>query len=154
MASATDTVNAEAHDSAQTALAQVSKIALLDDKDRKAINAFLSMDEEEKDAAEFGEMGAPAAAAHEFASQGILDMFGKMSNKFESKLAAVREEEMENKHAYDMLMMDQQHAKDRAEEDLAEQKTNRGKAMQAAGEAKAALADTEAAKAADEKFKR
>jgi len=153
MGTATDTVQAEAHDSAQTALTQVAKLPVLDEKDKKNIAALLSMDDEDRDA-EFAATGAPQAAAHEFASQGILDMFGKMQAKFEAKLAQVREEEMEDKHAYDLLMMDQTNAKERAESDRAEKSAARGKALQAAGEAKAELADTIAAKAADEKFKK
>ena len=88
-----------------------------------------------------------------YGSQGILDMFGKLSNKFEKKLADCRQEEMENKNAYDLLMMDLKNSVDRAEADRADKVTHKGKALEAAGQAKSDLADTKAAKAADEKFK-
>merc|ERR1719261_977037 len=60
---------------------------------------------------------------------------------------------MNNKHAYDMLMMDLKNSEDRADADRADKTTAKGKALEAAGQAKSDLADTEAAKAADAKFK-
>ena len=69
----------------------------------------------------------------------------KTAYKFEKKLADCREEEMNNKHAYDMLMMDLKNSVDRAEADRADKVTAKGKALQAAGQAKSDRADTEAA---------
>ena len=59
---------------------------------------------------------------------------------------------MENKYAYGLRMMDQTNAKQRAESDRAEKSATRGKAFDVAREAKAELADTINAKAADEEF--
>merc|ERR1719199_2234459 len=49
--------------------------------------------------------------------------------------------------------MDLKNSEDRADADRADKTTAKGKALEAAGQAKSDLADTEAAKAADEKFK-
>merc|ERR1719262_1560160 len=154
MGKATSTVEAEAHDTAQAAFLQkVSKMPEVDAHSKKLIQSYLAQDEDELDAENLAAAGPPQADAAEFKSQGILDMFGKLSNKFEKKLADCREEEMNNKHAYDMLMMDLKNSVDRAETDRADKATAKGKALEAAGQAKSDKADTEAAKAADEKFK-
>jgi len=154
MGKATSTVEAEAHDTAQTAfLQQVAAMPAVDAHSKKLIQSYLAQDADELDAETLAVAGPPQANAAEFKSQGILDMFGKLSNKFEKKLADCREEEMNNKHAYDMLMMDLKNSQERAEADRADKATAKGKALQNAGAAKADKADTEAAKAADEKFK-
>merc|ERR1719247_2469687 len=154
MGKATATVESEAHDTAQTALLQqVVKMPTMDSHSKKMIQSYLAQDQDELDAENLAVAGPPQANAAEFKSQGILDMFGKLSNKFEKKLADCREEEMKNKQAYDMLMFDLKNSEERADADRADKVTNKGKALQAAGAAKADKADTEAAKAADEKFK-
>jgi len=154
MGKATNTVEAEAHDTAQTAfLQQVAKMPAMDAHSKKLIQSYLAQDQDELDAENLAMSGPPQANAAEFKSQGILDMFGKLSNKFEKKLADCRQEEMENKNAYDLLMMDLKNSVDRAEADRADKVTHKGKALEAAGQAKSDLADTKAAKAADEKFK-
>merc|ERR1719247_2769435 len=138
MGKATATVESEAHDTAQTALLQqVVKMPTMDSHSKKMIQSYLAQDQDELDAENLAVAGPPQADAAEFKSQGILDMFGKLSNK----------------HAYDMLMMDLKNSVERAEADRADKSTAKGKALQNAGQAKSDLADTEAAKAADEKFK-
>merc|ERR1719258_837854 len=79
---AINTMNSEAHDVAQTsaALMQVMKLPAVDEKSKKVIQAYLARDPEDVDAENLA-LGSPQAAAFEFQSQGIIDLFKKLQDK-------------------------------------------------------------------------
>jgi len=138
------------------ALTQISKMPKISAEDRKNIKAFLdtSDPQEEADAENLAAgVQGPQANAFESSSQGVIDLFAKMKDKMAQKLAACRKEEADDKFAYDMLMNDLKNSVSRGNEDIAEKTGFKGKALQDAADAKASLADTEAAKAADEAYK-
>ena len=75
---------------------------MVDVHSARLIQPYLSLDEDELDTENLAVAGSPQANAAEFKPQGILDMFGRLSNKFEEKPMDCREEELNNKHVYDM----------------------------------------------------
>ena len=68
----------------------------------QVISAFLSQgDELGQDPLD---VSAPQANAYEFQSSGIVDMLEKLKDKFEDLRSELEKEEMDAKHAYQMLM--------------------------------------------------
>merc|ERR1719456_866835 len=103
---ATDTLKAEAHDvAASAALVQLKKMPNLDASLKKVINTFLTSDPEDADAENLA-LGTPQAAAAEFQSSGIIDLFKKINGDFDEKLADLQKQEMKDKHAHTLLMAD------------------------------------------------
>merc|ERR1719453_966066 len=49
---------------------------------------------------------APEAHAYDFQSGGIIEMLKKLRDEFRTKLADCQKEEMNSKHAYDMVVQD------------------------------------------------
>ena len=93
MGKATNTVEPEAHDTAQTTfLQQVARMPAMDAHSKKLIQSYLTQDQEELDAENLAMSSPLQANATEFKSQDIMDMFGKLSNKFQKKLADCRQE--------------------------------------------------------------
>merc|ERR1719272_2238469 len=68
---------------------------------KKAIDAFLQQDPQEGLA-----VSAPEANAYEFQSSGVIEMLEKLLDKFVDEKTQLEKEEMNSKHAYDMLMQD------------------------------------------------
>ena len=68
----------------------------------QVISAFLSQgDEMEEDPLA---VSAPQANAYEFQSGGVVEMLEKLKDKFEDLRSELEKEEMDAKHAYQMLM--------------------------------------------------
>merc|ERR1719359_2482689 len=89
------------------ALVQVSNLKdleLIPDNAKKAIDAFLQQTEEPAD--EGLAVSAPEANAYEFQSHGVIEMLEKLLDKFIDERTTLEKEEMNSKHAYDMLMQD------------------------------------------------
>merc|ERR1712190_519141 len=68
---------------------------------KKAIDAFL-----EQDPAEGLAVSAPEAYGYEFQSHGVIEMLEKLLDKFIAERTTLEKEEMNTKHAFDMLMQD------------------------------------------------
>ena len=51
-------------------------------------------------------VSAPEANAHEFQSGGVIEMLNKLLDEFIEERTTLEKEEMNAKHAYDMLMQD------------------------------------------------
>merc|ERR1719326_1855213 len=96
---AIDTMKTQAHDVAQAsaALMQLYKLPGVDVESKKVIQAYLARDPEDADAENLA-MSSPQANAFEFQSQGIIDLFKKLQDKFEGKLADCQKDEMSDKH--------------------------------------------------------
>ena len=93
---AINTMKSEAHDVAQTAaLMQVLKIPAVGEKSKKMTQSHLTREPEEADAESLA-VAAPEANAFEFQSQGIIDLFKKLQDKFEAKLADTQSDEPES----------------------------------------------------------
>merc|ERR1719213_1290563 len=93
----------QAHDRKQASLVQVSalkELSLIPAEAKKAIDLFLMQDPEGL------AVSAPEANAYEFQSSGVLEMLEKLLDKFIDERTTLEKEEMNSKHAYDMLMQD------------------------------------------------
>ena len=94
----------QAHNRPQAALAQVSKLQgmkLIPAKAKRAIDAFLQNGQEPE-----LDISALDAHGYEFQSHGVIEMLEKLLDKFVDERVALEKEEMNGKHAYDMLMQE------------------------------------------------
>lgn len=98
--------------------------------------------------------GAPAVAAYESQSGGILSMLEGLEKKFSAELAEVEEDETNRQHNYDMLLQHTTDTIDRDDSDRTEKIALKEKKFAAAAEAKGELVETRKAKAADEALKK
>merc|ERR1719456_1306930 len=95
----------QAYDRKQASLAQVSALkglSLIPASAKKTINLFLQQGESDEGLA----VSAPEANAYEFQSSGVVEMLEKLLDKFIDERTTLEKEEMNSKHAYDMLMQD------------------------------------------------
>merc|ERR1719484_413332 len=95
---------------AMVQLKVVSNLARTPKQAQRALAAFLQMGEDPDGLS----VTAPEAAAYEFQSDGIVDMLEKLKDKFEEERNTCEKEEMEKKHAYQMMMQDLQDETERA----------------------------------------
>jgi len=96
--------------------------------------------------------GAPAVAAYEFQSGGIIEMLEKLKKKFKGELDAVEEAESNQAHAYDLEMLHLGNSIEAAKEDRGQKAEAKAQRAADSAEAKASLADSKANLAAAEKF--
>merc|ERR1719178_322403 len=92
----------QSHDRTQASFAQVSALKslnLIPKEAKKTIDAFLEQSGDEGLA-----VSAPEANAYEFQSSGVVEMLEKLLDKFIDERTTLEKEEMNSKHAYDMLM--------------------------------------------------
>jgi len=143
-----DTMKAEAHDVAQSALVQIATMPRIPEDAKKTINAFLSQTPDDENLA----MASPQANAHEFASQGIIDLLAKLEDKFADQRTKLEKEEMKDVHAYQMLMQDLQQQIDSATTSREEKSEEKAKSLQLAADARGNLGDTTATRDADMKY--
>jgi len=140
----------QAHDRKQAgALVQVAalkNLELIPADAKKIINAFLSTEEDSLDEA------APEANGYEFQSHGVVEMLEKLNDKFIDERSTLEKEEMNAKHAFDMLMQDLGAQIAQAKTDRGEKAESKAKTMQAKADATGDLNDTTTSKAADSKY--
>merc|ERR1719281_1415017 len=94
---------------------------------------------------------APEANAYEFQSGGIIDMLKKLKDEFRTKLADCQKEEMNSKHAYDMVVQDLVDSIENSEATIEEKKMTKARKEENAAADKKELASTKTMKAEDEK---
>jgi hypothetical protein len=142
----------QAHDRKQkaslTQVAALKNLNLIPEKAKKIINAFLSTEEDALDSDE----AAPEANAYEFQSHGVIEMLEKLLDKFIDERTTLEKEEMNSKHAFDMLMQDLKAQVAQATTDRGEKAEAKAKTLQAKAENTGDLQDTSSTKAADEKY--
>merc|ERR1719272_1914661 len=95
---------------------------------------------------------APEANAYEFQSHGVVEMLEKLEDKFIDERGTLEKEEMNSRHAFDMLIQDLKAQVAQANTDRGEKATAKAKTMQAKADDTGDLQDTTTSKAADEKF--
>merc|ERR1712216_1082586 len=97
----------QAYDRKQkSSLAQVSALKdlnLIPASAKKTLDAFLQQGEDQPEGLA---VSAPEANAYEFQSHGVIEMLEKLLDKFIDERTTLEKEEMNSKHAYDMLMQD------------------------------------------------
>merc|ERR1719359_1355511 len=94
---------------------------------------------------------APEANAYEFQSGGIVEMLKKLKDEFRTKLADCQKEEMNSKHAYDMVVQDLVDSIENSNQSIEEKKVTKARKEEKAASDKKELAATIAMKKEDEK---
>merc|ERR1719476_1119546 len=114
---------------------------------KKAIDLFL-----QQDPAEGLAVSAPEAYGYEFQSHGIIEVLEKLLDKFIDERTTLEKEEMNTKHAYDMLMQDLTAQIEQAKQDREEKSVIKAKKLQAKADAEGELQDTTTTRDADQKY--
>merc|ERR1712072_380609 len=144
----------QSHDRKQASLLQVSsltKLNLIPAEAKRAIDAFVQ--ESYEDLAPEGlAVSAPEANAYEFQSNGVIEMLEKSLDKFIDERTTLEKEEMNSKHAYDMLMQDLNAQIAQATKDRDTKAENKAKKLQAKADAEGDLKDTASTRAEDQKY--
>merc|ERR1719149_100455 len=94
---------------------------------------------------------APEANAYEFQSGSIITMLKKLKDEFRTKLADCQKEEMNSKHAYDMVVQDLVDSIENSNQSIEEKKITKARKQEQAAADKKELAATRNMKAEDEK---
>merc|ERR1719183_1951940 len=143
----------QSHDRKQASLLQVSSLSslsLIPAVAKRAIDAFIQQDQE--DLAEGLAVSAPEANAYEFQSSGVIEMLEKLLDKFIGERTTLEKEEMNAKHAYDMLMQDLTAQSDQASKDRDAKSESKAKAQQSKANAQGDLKDTTTTRNEDQKY--
>merc|ERR1719305_2184041 len=127
----------QSHDRKQASLIQLKKLKLIPDDAKKVIDIFLQQDPDEGLA-----VSAPEANAYEFQSGGVVEMLEKLLDKFIEERTTLEKEEMNAKHAYDMLMQDLNAQVSQAETDRDEKAEFKADTLQSKADATGDLQDT------------
>merc|ERR1712232_671094 len=139
----------QAYDRKQASFVQVSalkKLNLIPADAKKAIDLFFMQDPEGL------AVSAPEANAYEFQSSGVIEMLEKLLDKFIDERTVLEKEEMNSKHAYDMLMQDLKAQTAQATADRDEKAETKAKKLQAKADATGDLKDTTTTRDADVKY--
>jgi len=96
--------------------------------------------------------GAPAVAAYEAQSGGIVEMLEGLKDNFRKELADLEKEEANSAHAYDMEMVHLTNTIDNLKDEREELAQNKARTAAVSATAKGDLADTRASLADAEKF--
>jgi len=131
--------------SASSALLQLSQNALLPENAKQMITGFLGLMTDDSDASK-----APEANAYEFQSGGIIDVLKKLKTEFAEKLAQSQKEEINSKHAADMVIMDLEHSIEAATTDASEKSALKEEKSRDAALYKKQLGEVTADKKSDE----
>merc|ERR1740130_168348 len=137
----------------QASLVQVSALRnlnLIPKEAKKVIDAFLQ--EVEEPAAEGLAVSAPEAYGYEFQSHGVIEMLEKLLDKFISERTTLEKEEMNAKHAFDMLIQDLTAQIQQATSDRDSKNETKAKKLQAKADAEGDLTDTTTTRDADVKY--
>merc|ERR1719343_635813 len=137
----------QSHDRKQAALLQLKNVRFIPDEAKKAIDAFL-----QEDPAEGLAVSAPEANAYEFQSGGVVEMLEKLLDKFIAERTTLEREEMNSKHAYDMLMQDLKAQIAQATQDRDEKAEFKAETLQSKADAQGDLQDTTSTRDADQKY--
>jgi len=137
----------QSHDRKQASLLQLKKLQLIPNEAKKVIDAFLQQDPDEGLA-----VSAPEANAYEFQSGGVVEMLEKLLDKFIEERTTLEKEEMNSKHAYDMLMQDLNAQVAQAQTDRDEKAEFKADTLQSKADATGDLQDTTATRAEDQKY--
>jgi len=140
----------QSHDRTQASFAQVASLKslnLIPKEAKKSIDAFLEQTGDEGLA-----VSAPEANAYEFQSSGVVEMLEKLLDKFIDERTTLQKEEMNSKHAYDMLMQDLNAQIAQATQDRDEKAETKAKTLQAKADAQGDLKDTTTTRDADSKY--
>jgi len=144
----------QAHDRPQASFAQMSAVSqlrslsLVPKEAKKALDLFFAQLSEPEGL----EVSAPEAYGYEFQSHGVIEMLSKLHDKFVEERTTLEKEEMNSKHAHEMLVQDLTAQIAQATQDREEKAEAKAKHLQSKADAEGDLADTTSTKEADEKY--
>jgi len=142
------TRNAADKKQAGTALLQVSQLTMLPEREKAMVSAFMAVMDSDED----GQAPTPPEAnAYENQSGGIVDMLKNLQDDFRKKAKQCEKEEMNSKHAFDMIIQDLTDSISRANSDIEEKTAEKEKKIEKIAEDKGLLASTITAKDQDTK---
>jgi len=139
----------QSHDRSQASLLEVSSLKsleLIPADAKKTIDLFLTQNDDAL------AVTAPEANGYEFQSSGVVEMLEKLLDKFIDERTTLEKEEMNSKHAYDMLMQDLKAQIAQASKDRDEKAESKAKKLQAKADATGDLNDTTSTRNADAKY--
>jgi len=128
-------------------VASLKTLTLIPEKTKRMIESFLSDQSDDSLALE-----APEANAYEFQSSGVVEMLSKLLDKFIQEQTTLEKEEMNSKHAYEMLMADLKAQIAQGEKDRDSKAESKAKNLQAKADATGSLKDTTATRDEDSKY--
>jgi len=149
----------QSHDRKQTAflsetdsesfvqVASLKTLTLIPEKTKRMIESFLSDQSDDSLAVE-----APEANGYEFQSSGVVEMLSKLLDKFIEEQTTLEKEEMNSKHAYEMLMSDLKAQIAQGEKDRDSKAASKAKNLQAKADASGSLKDTTSTRDEDSKY--
>jgi len=130
-------------------LKEIKDMALIPAAARKTLDAFLQASQDPDAALE---VTAPEAYAYESRLGPVIEMLEKLLDKFIDERTALEKEEMNSKHAYEMLMQDLEAQVTQAKSDVQEKSIFKAKKLQEKASAEGDLEDTSTTKADDENY--
>jgi len=130
------------------ALLQLSEDDRLPAKAQSVVTALLGMAGENSDP----DYQAPEANAYEFQGGGIVELLKKLLAQFTEKLGQCQKEEMNSKHAYDMVIADLTDSIENSEKETEAKTVEKEQKTEKAAQNKKQLAATVADKAENEKL--
>merc|ERR1719507_2686615 len=131
------------------ALVQLSQDEKLPEKAKSVVAALLGMAGERADPMDYE---APEANAYEFQSGGIVELLKKLLAEFTAKLGQCQKEEMNSKHAYDMVIADLTDSIENSEKEIEAKTIDKEQKATKAAQNKKQLAATLTDKAENEKL--
>jgi len=106
---------------------------------KKAIDIFLQQSNPEDDGLD---VAAPESNAYEHQSGKVINMLEKLLDKFVEERTVLEKEEMNSKHAFEMLMAELKKSIDEATQDRTEKSETKAKRLQQKADAEGDLTDT------------
>jgi len=131
---------------AQASLLQLKGLDMIPANAKNAINIFLQQDPE------FLDQSPPESNAYEGQSSGIIEMLDKLLDKFVEERTQLEKDEMNGKHAYDMLLQDLKAQIAQSSSDRDEKAEFKAETMQAKADAESDMEDTTSTRDADMKY--
>merc|ERR1719166_114532 len=131
------------------ALLQLAEDKKLPAKAKSVVTALLGMAGEKADPMDYE---APEANAYEFQSGGIVELLKKLLAEFTAKLGQCQKEEMNSKHAFDMVIADLTDSIENSEKEIEAKTVEKEQKTEKAAQNKKQLAATVADKAENEKL--
>jgi len=139
---------------AKAVLLQLSEGETLPAQAKQMVAALIGMMESPDDdgqGSEFMAKAAPEANAYEFQSGSIIDLLKRLRDEFRSKKSDREKEEMNSRHAHDMIMVDLANSISNANKDIGEKTEEKQRKAAKVGEDKKQLAATVRCKDEDDK---
>jgi hypothetical protein len=133
-------------------LLQLRKEKKLPEKVQSIVTAYLQMmDSDDADDASQDGLRVPEANSYEFQSGSLISMLKHLLDQFRGKLATCEKEEMNSKHAYDMVVLDLTDSIENSNKDIEAKSAEKSRKTEKAAEDEKELGATTDIKAADEK---